>query len=230
LANFDYVKIRLMLILASSSPRRRALLSLLGLKFRVQTSDIDESIVNGEPARDYVLRLATGKSLAINPLSSDHQVIIAADTAVVDKGQILGKPTSQAHAKEMLTQLRNRSHHVLSGIAVRDTRNDEILTDLSSTQVEMRNYGEQELEAYVASGDPMDKAGAYAIQHTGFNPVAQITGCYANVVGLPLCHLAQLLNRFGVNIPEEATRGCRLNGGYRCQLMEKINAMEAGNQ
>ena len=219
-----------MFILASSSPRRRGLLSLLGVNFHVQTSEIDESVLSGESPQDYVLRLAISKSLAFNPLSAERLVVIAADTAVVDGANILGKPSSQSHAIEMLGDLRERTHLVISGIAVRDTRFDEIFTDLCTTQVEMRNYGGKEVEDYVASGDPMDKAGAYAIQHSGFNPVAQISGCYANVVGLPLCHLAQLFIRLGVDFKEEAIQGCRSNGIYQCQLVDKINTMDAGSQ
>ena len=216
-----------MLILASGSPRRRGLLSLLGVDFHVQTSETDESVLPSESAQDYVLRLAISKSLAFNPLSAERLIVIAADTAVIDGEQILGKPGNQRQAIEMLDNLRDRTHQVLSGIAVRDTKIDEIFTDLCTTQVEMRNYGEKEIEDYVASGDPMDKAGAYAIQHLGFNPVAQITGCYANVVGLPLCHLGQIFNRLGVEFREEAIQGCRSNGEYQCRLVEKINAMDA---
>jgi len=194
----------------------------------VQTSDINESVLPGESAQDYVLRLAISKSLAFNPLSAERLIVIAADTAVIDGEQILGKPGSQRQAIEMLENLRNRTHQVLSGIAVRDTKIDEIFTDLCTTQVEMRNYGEKEIEDYVASGDPMDKAGAYAIQHLGFNPVAQITGCYANVVGLPLCHLGQIFNRLGVEFREEAIQDCLSNSDYQCRLVEEINAMDAG--
>ena len=217
-----------MLILASGSPRRRGLLSLLGVDFHVQTSETDESVLIDESAQDYVLRLAISKSLAFNPLSAERLVVIAADTAVIDGEKILGKPGSQRQAVEMLENLRDRTHQVLSGIAVRDTKIDEIFTDMCTTQVEMRNYGEKEIEDYVASGDPMDKAGAYAIQHLGFDPVAQITGCYANVVGLPLCHLGQIFNRLGVEFREEAIQGCLSNGEYQCRFVEKINAMDAG--
>lgn len=219
-----------MLILASSSPRRRGLLSIMGVNFQVQTSEIDERVLPGESPEEYVLRLAISKSLSINPLSAERLVVIAADTAVVDGDQILGKPSNQEHAVAMLSDLRNRTHTVLSGLAVRDTKIDEILTDMCITQVEMRNYGDNEIEEYVASGDPLDKAGAYAIQHAGFNPVAHITGCYSNVVGLPLCHLAQIFNRLGVDFQGEAIHGCRSKGSYQCQLVDKINAMDADNQ
>jgi MAF protein len=219
-----------MLILASGSPRRQALLSLMGVDFHVQTSDIDESVIPGESPEEYVLRLAISKSLAFNPLSEKHLVVIAADTAVVDGDQILGKPRSPHHAFEMLAMLRYRTHTVISGLAVRDTKIEEIFTDLCTTRVEMRNYNEHEIEDYVASGDPMDKAGAYAIQHSGFQPVSKITGCFANVVGLPLCHLGQIFNRLGVDFREERIEGCRSNGSYQCQLVENINAMDAEGQ
>jgi MAF protein len=225
-----YAKIGLMLILASGSPRRHGLLSLFGVHFRVHSTEIDERVVSGESPQDYVLRLAISKSLSINPLSAERLVVIAADTAVLDGDQILGKPGSQQQAIQMLSKLRDRTHTVLSGLAVRDTKNDEILTDLCSTQVQMRDYEETEIREYVAGGDPMDKAGAYAIQNSGFAPVAQITGCYANVVGLPLCHLARLFNRLGVPYQEEAVRGCWSDQTYSCRLVEKITAMDADDQ
>jgi len=216
-----------MLILGSGSPRRRGLLSLLGVEFTVQTSDIDESSLPGESPQDYVLRLAIGKSMKINPLSEGRLVVITADTAVVNDDQILGKPRSEQDAIDMLLKLRDRSHMVISGLAVRDSKTDEIFTDLCTTLVKMRNYGEQEIKDYVNSGDPMDKAGAYAIQHSGFDPVAQVTGCYANVVGLPLCHLAQIFDLIGEDFQRETIRDCRINGNYHCRLVEKINTLDA---
>jgi MAF protein len=218
-----------MLILASASPRRHDLLSLIGIEFQVLTSDIDESVIPAESPQDYVLRLAVSKSLAINPLSAERLVVIAADTAVIDNGHILGKPGGPRQAASMLEKLRGRTHQVLSGIAVRDTQTDEIFTDLCTTLVEMRNYSGDEIDTYITSGDPMDKAGAYAIQHTGFNPVAQITGCYANVVGLPLCHLGHIVKRLGVSFHENLIQGCRSNGEYQCHLVDRINSMGAAD-
>ena len=216
-----------MLILASGSPRRHGLLSLFGVDFQVHSSDVDERVISAESPQDYVLRLAISKSLSINPLSAERRlVVIAADTAVVDRDLILGKPGSQLQAIEMLNTLRARTHDVITGLAIRDTKRDEILTDLCSTQVKMRDYSETEIDDYVTSGDPMDKAGAYAIQNSGFNPVAQITGCYANVVGLPLCHLAELFYRLGINFHEGAIQGCRSGQNYKCRLVEKIKALD----
>jgi MAF protein len=221
-SKWPYVKMNTMLILASSSPRRQHLLSLVGVDFQVLTAEIDESVKPGETPGEYVLRLALNKSRSISAPSAARQVVIAADTAVVNGNQILGKPVNSREAINMLRNLRARSHQVFTGLAVRDATNDEVMTDLCVTDVLMRSYHESEIEAYVASGDPLDKAGAYAIQNSGFNPVEEISGCYSNVVGLPLCHLTELLNRMGVNFQEAATRGCRISQGYNCQLVDKI--------
>jgi MAF protein len=217
-----YVKIVPMLILASSSPRRQFLLNFLGISFQVIPAEVDERIQAEENPKDYVLRLAHRKSLSIEPPSSNRLVVIAADTAVVDGNQILGKPASPRQARYMLQKLRGRSHYVYSGLAVRDTTNDNVLTDLCVTEVQMRAYHDSEIDKYVASGDPLDKAGAYAIQNCSFNPVQKITGCYTNVVGLPLCHLIELLGKMGVDTPDEITRGCRTPHGYNCHLADKI--------
>jgi MAF protein len=217
-----YVKIVPMLILASSSPRRQFLLNFLGISFQVIPAEVDESIQDEENPKDYVLRLAHQKSLSIEPPPSSRSVVIAADTAVVDGNQILGKPASPQEARNMLQKLRGRSHYVYSGLSVRDTANDNVQTDLCVTEVQMRAYHDSEIDNYVASGDPLDKAGAYAIQNYNFNPVQKITGCYTNVVGLPLCHLIELLGNMGVNTPDEITRGCRTPHGYNCHLADKI--------
>jgi MAF protein len=210
------------LILASSSPRRHHLLSLLGIEFQVFTSDIDENVIPGETPEEYVLRLARDKSRFVSsPGGADH-IVIAADTAVVDGNQILGKPVNREEALIMLRNLRAGSHHVFTGLAVRDPVAEKVIVDLCVTKVQMRSYPESEMEAYVASGDPLDKAGAYAIQNSGFNPVREITGCYSNVVGLPLCHLTEIMQEMELDIPQMVTQGCRTTQGYNCQLIEKI--------
>ncbi len=211
-----------MLILASSSPRRQQLLTFLGVRFRVLTAEIDERVLPGETPKEYVSRLAISKSQAINPSSAGRCVILAADTAVVDENQILGKPVDSLQALNMLRKLRARTHYVITGLSVRDTMTEEAITDLCVTEVRMRSYHESEIRDYVASGDPLDKAGAYAIQNSGFNPVQKISGCYTNVVGLPLCHLTELLKQLEINHREHTTRGCRTSHGYSCQLVEKI--------
>ena len=211
-----------MLILASSSPRRQQLLTFLGVEFQVLTAEIDERVRPGETPKEYVSRLALSKSQAIKSSSAAGWVILAADTAVVDENQILGKPIDSLQAASMLRRLRARTHYVFTSLAVRNTMTEEVITDLCVTEVGMRSYHESEIRDYVASGDPLDKAGAYAIQNTGFNPVQKISGCYTNVVGLPLCHLTELLKQMGIKYQEQTTIGCRTSHGYSCQLVEKI--------
>jgi MAF protein len=211
-----------MLILGSSSPRRQQLLTFLGVKFQVVTAEIDERLLPGETPKEYVLRLALSKSKAIIPPSAGRWFILAADTAVVDENQILGKPVDSIQAINMLRKLRARTHYVITGLSVRDTMTEEVIADLCLTEVRMRSYHESEIKDYVASGDSLDKAGAYAIQHSGFNPVQEISGCYTNVVGLPLCHLTELLKQLEIDHREHATHGCRTPLGYSCRLVDKI--------
>ena len=211
-----------MLILASSSPRRQLLLRFLGINFQVFPAEVDESIQVEENPQDYVIRLAEKKSLSILPPPSNRSIVIAADTAVVDGNLILGKPSNPHQASNMLQKLRGRGHYVYTGLAVRDTANNNVLSDLCVTEVNMRAYHDSEIDQYVATGDPLDKAGAYAIQNNSFNPVQKITGCYTNVVGLPLCHLMELLGKMEVKISEDITRGCRTPHGYNCRLADKI--------
>ncbi|UCE01125.1 MAG: septum formation protein Maf [Chloroflexota bacterium] len=211
-----------MLILASSSPRRQQLLSLLGVAYETRSAAIDERVQPGEAPQDYVSRLSLLKSRAVNPPSGESWIILAADTAVVAENQILGKPADRTQAAAMLRKLRSRTRSVYTALSLRDTRSGTLLTDLCETEVTMRSYHEAEIEEYVASGDPLDKAGAYAIQHTGFNPVEQITGCYTNVVGLPLCHLVDLLDKVAIRHQEYPVRRCRTSKGYDCKMIEKI--------
>lgn len=211
-----------MLILASSSPRRKQLLSLFNMPFQVIAADIDERVSCDENPQNYVSRIAKGKSRSILSTASQGQIIIAADTAVVDGDAILGKPGNAREAIEMLRALRGRPHHVYTSISVRNFSIGNQLSDVCITEVLMRAYYDQEIMEYVASGDPLDKAGAYAIQNRGFNPVQRITGCYTNVVGLPLCQLSRLLLSLGLDIPNNPTIGCRTASGYNCQLVDQI--------
>jgi len=206
-------------ILASSSPRRRQLLAFLGLEFRVVPADVDESLLEGEGAPDYVRRLAAVKAQAVSAKHSDA-LLIAADTTVVDGNQILGKPVDEEDAERMLRQLRGRSHWVYTGIAL--ARNGDLVTDICGTEVPMRNFSDAEMTAYIATGDPLDKAGAYAIQHDGFYPVAELDGCYANVVGLPLCHLTRLLQAQNIPLNVDIPAVCRATFGYNCPVYETI--------
>ncbi len=167
-------------------------------------ADVDESLLPGELPQVYVRRLAEMKARAVlsrveqSPREALLQrfVVIAADTAVVDGTDILGKPEDAAEAEAMLRSLRGRIHQVYTGLAALAV-GGRLLNDICVSEVVMRDYSDAEMMAYIASGDPLDKAGAYAIQHAGFRPVERLQGCYANVMGLPLCHLVRLLAGFG---------------------------------
>jgi len=211
-----------MLILASNSPRRQQLIALEGWTYQVIPAEVDERLKPGEAPDDYVLRLAQEKARSAAQRAPQGSLIVAADTAVVDNAQILGKPTSPAHAADMLRGLRGHFHQVFTGLAVMHVESSKLVTDKCITDVLMRAYNEEEIQAYVASGDPLDKAGAYAIQHSGFSPVESLEGCYTNVVGLPLCHLTPMLIEFNLEPPNDLTGQCRSSSGYHCQLSTLI--------
>jgi septum formation protein len=210
-----------MILLASNSPRRRELLALGGWAYRAQPADVDETPLPGELPAAYVLRLAEGKARAA-AVSGTAQLVLAADTTVIDAGSILGKPRHPGEAREMLYRLRGRTHQVFTALAVLPASGERLLTDLCITDVPMRIYSATEIDAYVSSGDPLDKAGAYAIQHTGFHPVEALAGCYANVVGLPLCHLANILFRQGLPVRADLPHVCQSALGYHCPVYQQI--------
>ena len=210
-----------MLLLASQSPRRRELLSLTGFDFQVAPAVVDEQVIVGEEPGAYVQRLAAAKARAAVPQASAGWVVIGSDTAVVDGEQILGKPASPAEAAATLQSLRGRRHQVYSAVAVLQIPG-RMVTDLCVTEVPMRSYHEEEIQAYVASGDPMDKAGAYAIQHAGFHPVEYLDGCYANVMGLPLCHLVRTLRKLEIFPRVDMPTRCQAAIGYACPVYDSI--------
>jgi MAF protein len=211
-----------LLLLASNSPRRRELLALGGWMFSVDVANIDESVLPGEPASQYVLRLAAQKAQAVLPRSRIEHIIVGSDTSVVIDDEILGKPADAAEAHAMLTRLRGRSHQVYTGIAVLRAQDNALLTDLCITDVPMRNYNDQEIEAYIQTGDPLDKAGAYGIQNPDFQPVINMQGCYASVMGLPLCHLTLLLHQMGVKPRADVARNCQTKLHYACPIFRSI--------
>ncbi len=196
------------LILASSSPRRQELLSQLGLKFEVIKPEIDESRREGEDLLGYVRRLSREKAEAVvlvlnnSPaliISADTIVILAADTIGVDEGgDLLGKPADAADARRMLRRLRGRAHKVITAFTLYHCgERPQVITRHARTVVHMRDFSDAEIDAYIATGDPLDKAGAYAIQNEGFHPVARIEGSYSNVVGLPVDEVKTALGEIG---------------------------------
>jgi len=208
------------LLLASQSPRRRELLTLLGLPFAVTVTNVVEDPLTGEPPAATVVRLSRAKAHAA-PVRPDV-VIIACDTVVALDGELLGKPRDATEATAMLRRLRARPHTVYSAITLLETATGRALTEVAETQVTMRAYTDAAMTAYVASGDPLDKAGAYAIQHAGFHPVAELQGCYANVMGLPLCHLTHCLRAQGIEPPHDVPAACQAHTGHHCTVYATI--------
>lgn len=186
-----------MLVLASASPRRRELLTQIGFKFEVRPAHIPEDPLEGEDPIAYVTRLAREKAeavyteLAANGSTGDGLVVVGADTTVTLDKQILGKPEDERGAARMLRLLSGRSHHVITGVAVITSQRTEVAAEV--TAVRFLTLTDAEIEAYVASGEPMDKAGAYAIQGIAARWIPRVEGCYFNVVGLPLALVSTLL-------------------------------------
>ncbi len=201
------------LVLASRSPRRQELLAGLGLSFVVDAAEVEELPLPGEPAEAMVARLSRLKAIVV---AARHPaaLVVAADTVVVLDGIVFGKPADAADATTMLATLRGRTHLVHTAVTL--ARGDELWTRLSTTAVTMRAYDDAEIAGYVATGDPLDKAGAYAIQHPTFMPVASWEGCYAGVVGLPLSLVGEMLAAAGMAIPTDVATACRHLTGVHC--------------
>ena len=191
------------LVLASASPRRRELLAGLGLEPPVRPVDLDETPLDGEPAADCVLRLARAKATAD---ARPGELVLAADTLVVLDGSILGKPSGPEEAREMLASLAGRDHLVMTGVAVHDTDADRTASAVEITRVTVGPLTDPQIANYVATGEPLDKAGAYAIQGLGAIFVERVDGNYSNVVGLPLPLTARLCAELGHAILDLAKR------------------------
>lgn len=186
------------LILASQSPRRRELLERLGLTFTVQVADIDETMDPAKLPFDEVARLSRDKAAAVAVHAPETAVVVAADTVVVLEDRVLGKPHSEREAAEMLRSLSGRPHQVMTGMTVR--RGSHVESDTVVTDVHFRSLSEEEIAAYIATGEPMDKAGAYGIQGLASIFVDRLAGDYYNVMGLPLCRLCAMLRKAGVPV------------------------------
>lgn len=186
------------LILASGSPRRKDLLESLGIRFEVVPADVDESFLPSEAPADVVRRLALEKAREVSKMFEKHW-ILGADTIVVIDGQILGKPVDKSEAKTMLGKLAGRTHEVFTGYALVNLNGAErVVSDFCRSEVFIRDLSEQEIEEYIETGEPLDKAGAYAIQGIGAAIVQGVNGSYTNVVGLPLCEVARELKKLKV--------------------------------
>ena len=215
-------------VLASNSPRRKQLFGLGGWDFTVIAADVDETPFKDELPREYVVRLARAKASAVQARvcpepgrrAESDAVIVGSDTTVVDGNEILGKPVDEADARRMLKQLRGRVHQVFTAIAI--LQKDMTVTDLCITDVPMRDYSDNEIERYIQSGDPMDKAGAYAIQHPEFKPVLALKGCYASVMGLPLCHILRAMNQFQFTAAGNVPNACQSLLKYDCKVSPAV--------
>lgn len=187
------------LILASQSPRRRELLGLFGIPFVTKAADIDETMDPLLPAQEEVVRVSREKARAIPATPAD--VVVAADTIVVCAGKILGKPHTQEEAVEMLQLLSGRDHQVMTGVTVRCGQQEESFTQI--TDLHFRPLSDGEIRRYVATGEPMDKAGAYGIQGGAALFCEKMNGDYYNVMGLPVCRLGQVLKKMAPQLMGE---------------------------
>ncbi len=225
-------------ILASNSPRRLQFFHHLGIPFHPESADIDESPAPNEPPDEMVARLALAKAFTVaarhtsgaaerDPVPPHDILVFGADTVVAVEGEILGKPTDADEARSMLVRLRARTHQVHTALALALVAGAELKCKrclLNTTTVKMRDYSEDEIAAYIATGDSMDKAGAYAIQHPQFRPVQSLSGCPAGVMGLPAADLLSLLAEFNLTAKRSPNQICAALTGLQCCQRQAENS------
>jgi septum formation protein len=187
------------IILASASPRRKELLEKIGLKFKVEPGGITEDLTSDLPPQELAKKLSRGKASAVSK-KHPEAIIIAADTIGVFEGKIIGKPHTTTEAKKMLRMLNGKSHLVITGFTIIDTKTGKIISKSVETKVYFCKLTKAEIDAYIATGEPLDKAGGYAIQGLGALIVEKIEGDYYNVIGLPLSALVESLKGFGIKV------------------------------
>lgn len=205
------------------------MLTWTGLSHTIYPADLDESRLAGEAPREYVARLAAGKARAVAQQANPAGLVLAADTIVADEGDLLGKPADGEEARAMLLRLRGRTHQVYTALALLEPGTQGLYEDSCVSQVTLRKYTSEEIETYIMSGDPLDKAGAYAIQNGPFHPVVDFRGCFASVMGLPLCHLVRTLKKVGVVPPLNVPQTCQAQLGYTCPISAAVlNGENAG--
>ena len=213
-------------ILASLSPRRQELLQLCGYPFDVQAVTVNEaSITHPDPILNCVQTAQLKANALVQSIKADpppEAIVIAADTIVAVDGQMLGKPGNEKEAQKMLSLLRNRTHEVHTGVSVIDLVSGQELHGYHTAEVTMRAYSDQEISKYIATGDPLDKAGAYAIQHEQFKPVSQLHGCFLGVMGLSICQLLQMLTQFEIPMIANMVALQQAHQQYPCPIYDKI--------
>ncbi len=187
------------IILASASPRRKELLEKIGLRFEVEPSNYEEDMQSGLEPHELAQKISLEKAKVVAG-KHENAIVIAADTFIVFGGQILGKPHTAKEARKMLEAISGQSHSVVTGFSIIDTDTNKMLSRAVETKVYIRKLTPAEIDAYVRSKEPLDKAGAYAIQGLGAVFVEKIEGDYFNVIGLPLSALVEALKEFGINI------------------------------
>lgn len=210
------------ILLASASPRRQEMLAWTGWDYRVQAADIDETRQSGEETLAFVQRLAREKAAAALGFAQSDELILACDTIVTMNGDLYEKPADAQDARAMLQALRGREHYVATAITLLAADSGQCESDVCLTPVRMRDYSDAEIDAYIASGDPFDKAGAYGIQHRKFHPAENFCSCFASVMGLPLCHVVRAARKFGLPLAQETPTNCQLNLSYVCPVYRDI--------
>jgi septum formation protein len=185
------------LVLASSSPRRKELLESVGIDFEIIAPSCDESLLEKETPENYVIRIATDKSLSVSKKLQGDCLVIGADTAVVVDNKVLGKPSNVTEAKEMLRKISGRAHHVLTAFSITKPVDEVLHNHVVGTEVVVKTLEPEEIEGYIKTTEPMDKAGAYGIQGIGAFMIKEIRGSYTNVVGLPLVEIIDVLKKLG---------------------------------
>ncbi|HEV8577456.1 MAG TPA: Maf family protein [Thermoanaerobaculia bacterium] len=193
-------------MLASSSPRRRELLGSLDLRFTVRAADLDETPLPGEDPRDTVRRLAQAKAVA---RAHPGELVLAADTVVVIDGELLGKPTDPADARRVLGRIAGREHTVLTAVALEEPDRDRRAAGVATSRVRMATMSPAEIDWYVATGEPLDKAGSYAVQGLGALYIEEVLGNYTNVVGLPLPLTYRLFRELGYDLRDFSVTASR---------------------
>ena len=212
------------LILASASPRRKELLELTGLVFEIQPVTVDEnSYTKGSPFK-LAQQIAYEKASEAVKSAPENSLVLTADTVVINNDDILGKPETQQDAVDMLMHLRDGRHDVITSLVLVDRHARRQIHESCRTNVPMRAYTDLEIENYVASGSPMDKAGAYGIQDDdpGLVEIGDISGCFANVMGLPICHFTRAMQTLGRKVSAGVPANCRQFTGYDCPVYEAI--------
>lgn len=198
-------------------------MQLLEVPFVVRVPQVDERAEPGEIPAVVPARISKLKAERVAQ-NVQGGTVVAADTVVIHRGEILGKPRDADDACAMLRRLRGDRHLVLTGLTVRDATGEKSITDVCESRVWLREMTDAEIGAYVSSGDPLDKAAAYAIQNRAFAPVARVDGCPANVMGLPMCHVVRNLRRMGHVLPPTKATECTVRYGYVCALRSYVQS------